>query len=543
MVLSGLVSDSRLVDLKFGESSAVASSSNLPAVYVVILSWNGREFLPACLDSVRLQTYRNRTVVVVDNGSTDGSQGFIQQQYPEVILIENGCNLGFSEGNNVGLRFALEAGADYVVLLNQDTKVETKWLEELVKLAEGDRWIGGVASHMRLFTHKTLVNSTGIEMNCAGSAWDRGFGRVDGTGYRWPIEVLGVTGGAMFFNQTKRITMNSTRIISFTLCLGLACLLMMGNALAGTTEVSEEIKYACEVGGAGTQYVIPTGNSIVRTLSILPSASFFVKVSLDGNAEFDSEGGGGLPEDGDLTQTAGGTPVNIASLLGTPADGATSVEYLVRVTNDFEDFPVFTFDTRNWGIEDPDNVLGGGGTINVTVTTRASNTGAMIDTGTDSDAWLRGIYGVTVTEDSLKSTTATVDVATARTEFVKEKGDTPTMDKGATLGLSDMTAMALAADGTTYELAATDTIELVVTGDLTGITEIVWNDDGVADTMADGEMRLAQSDEDFDLANGVATLKLAGDNDGIDRLLRLSRSPGDPKAWKTQPTNLWDLMP
>ena len=167
----------------------------------------------------------------------------------------------------------------------------------------------------------------------------------------------------------------------------------------------------------------------------------------------------------------------------------------------------------------------------------------MIDTGTDSDAWVRGIYGVTVIEDSLKSTTATVDVATARTEFVKEKGDTPTMDKGATLGLSDMTAMALAADGTTYELVATDTIELVVTGDLTGITEIVWNDDGVADTMADGEMRLAQSDEDFDLANGVATLKLAGDNDGIDRLLRLSRSPGDPKAWKTQPTNLWDLMP
>ena len=174
------------------------SSRNLPAVYVVILSWNGREFLPACLDSVRLQTYRNRTVVVVDNGSTDGSQAFVQQQYPEVILIENGCNLGFSEGNNVGLRFALEAEADYVVLLNQDTEVETKWLEELVKLAEGDRWIGGVASHMRLYTHKTLVNSTGIVMNCAGQAWDRGFGRVDGTGHRWAKEVLGVTGGAMF---------------------------------------------------------------------------------------------------------------------------------------------------------------------------------------------------------------------------------------------------------------------------------------------------------------------------------------------------------
>ena len=83
--------------------------------------------------------------------------------------------------------------------------------------------------------------------------------------------------------------MNSTRIISFTLCLGLACLLMMGNALAGTTEATE-VKYAREVGGAGTQYAIPAGNSIVRTLSILPSASFFVKISLDGNAEFTSAG-------------------------------------------------------------------------------------------------------------------------------------------------------------------------------------------------------------------------------------------------------------
>ena len=109
---------------------------------------------------------------------------------------------------------------------------------------------------------------------------------------------------------------------------------------------------------------------------------------------------------------------------------------------------MFTFTPNGWGIEDPDNVLGGGGTINVTVTTRAANTGATIDTGTDSDAWLKGVAGVTVIKDSLKSTTATVDVATARTEFLEVNGaDTLTMDKGATLGLSDMTG-ALAADGT-----------------------------------------------------------------------------------------------
>ena len=306
--------------------------------------------------------------------------------------------------------------------------------------------------------------------------------------------------------------MNSTRIISFTLCLGLACLLMMGNVLAGKT-VAGEVKYAREVGGAGRQYVLPDDNSgdIVRTLAILPSASFFVKISLDGNAEFTGAGNGDLPASGDLTQTGGGS-ANTASVLGTPEDGDTSVEYLVRVTSAFDNFPMFTFDTGNWGIEDSDNVLGGGGTINVTVTTRAANTGATIDTGTDSDAWLKGVAGVTIIKDSLKSTTATVDVATARTEFVVDKGDTANMDTGATVGLSDMT-MALDADGDMdYALVATDMIELVVTGDLTGITEIVWND-GVE---AGGEVRLAHSDKDFDLDNGVATLKLAGDNLGID---------------------------
>ena len=214
--------------------------------------------------------------------------------------------------------------------------------------------------------------------------------------------------------------MNSTRIISFTLCLGLACLLMMGNALAGTTEATE-VEYAREVGEAGAQYVIPSANTIMRKLSVLPSASFFVKISLDGNAEFNNEGNGDLPADGDLDQTGGGGATT-ETVLGTPADGDTSVEYLVRVTNPFDNLPVFTFNTGGWGIEDPDNVLGGGGTINVTVTTRSASTGEMIDTGTDSDGWLKGIYGVTVIKDSLKSTTATVDVATARIEFVVVAG-------------------------------------------------------------------------------------------------------------------------
>jgi GT2 family glycosyltransferase len=168
-----------------------------PTVYIVVVSWNGRDLLPACLDSVGFQTYQEKKVLVVDNGSTDGTQSIIRQRYPGVVLIENSSNLGFCKANNIGADHALRAGADYIVLLNQDTEVDSRWLEELVRTAEGDRSIGAVASRIRLYSHKALINSVGVEMNYAGLAWDRGFGRVDDARCIWPDEVLGVTGCAM----------------------------------------------------------------------------------------------------------------------------------------------------------------------------------------------------------------------------------------------------------------------------------------------------------------------------------------------------------
>ncbi len=98
--------------------------------------------------------------------------------------------------------------------------------------------------------------------------------------------------------------MNSTRITSFVICLGLACLMLTGNALAGTTTATE-LKYATEVGVADTVYTIPAGNTIVRVMAVLrqsASGNFFLKVTLGSNAQFAT---GGLPVLGDLTQTAG----------------------------------------------------------------------------------------------------------------------------------------------------------------------------------------------------------------------------------------------
>jgi len=99
-----------------------------PKVFIIILNWNGREDTLACLDSVRKINYANFEVVVVDNGSIDDSVKVIRKTFPEVAVLETGENLGFAGGNNVGIRYALEQGAEYLFLLNNDTVVDPQIL-------------------------------------------------------------------------------------------------------------------------------------------------------------------------------------------------------------------------------------------------------------------------------------------------------------------------------------------------------------------------------------------------------------------------------
>ena len=113
-----------------------------PKVCVVVLSWNGRRWLESCLRSVLLTDYSDFQVVVVDNASEDGSADFLRERFPEVEVVVNPCNLGFAGGNNAGIARALDGGARYVVLLNQDTVVQAGWVRALIEVAEGDDRIG-----------------------------------------------------------------------------------------------------------------------------------------------------------------------------------------------------------------------------------------------------------------------------------------------------------------------------------------------------------------------------------------------------------------
>jgi len=115
---------------------------NFPKVFIIILNWNGLQDTLECLESVYKLDYTNFHVIVVDNGSTDNSVTVIRETYPEVIIIENIDNLGYTGGNNIAMSYAMHNGADYMWLLNNDTIVEKDTLGKLVDKAEKNIEVG-----------------------------------------------------------------------------------------------------------------------------------------------------------------------------------------------------------------------------------------------------------------------------------------------------------------------------------------------------------------------------------------------------------------
>ena len=118
---------------------------NQPKVYISILNWNGLKDTLECLVSVFKLDYPNFEVIVVDNGSTDDSVEVIEKTYPQVTLIRNKENLGFTGGNNIAMHYAMDHLADYIWLLNNDTTVEPDTLTKLVTEAEQSSDIGLVS--------------------------------------------------------------------------------------------------------------------------------------------------------------------------------------------------------------------------------------------------------------------------------------------------------------------------------------------------------------------------------------------------------------
>lgn len=151
-----------------------------PKIWCIILNWNGCKLLGETLDSVQKMTYPDFEIIVVDNGSEDGSREMVATDYPGVILLENETNLGFGEGNNVGLKYALEHGADWIFLLNNDIAVAPELLSELMKVAHGGPKIGALGPTIYYFDDNDTLWFAGGQVNFwTGQIAHRGIRKKD----------------------------------------------------------------------------------------------------------------------------------------------------------------------------------------------------------------------------------------------------------------------------------------------------------------------------------------------------------------------------
>ena len=180
-------------------------TANFPAVRIVVLNYNGAGRIENCLHHLQATDYPSLRITVVDNASTDGSPAEVERLFPDVELVENAANVGFSRGNNRALR---SSGEPYLGLLNPDTQVDPNWLRPLVAHLNNDPLVGGVGPkilHMhdrlplqitspkysppdpdtrhlglRLYSAQTSAGSADVTAGAYGTELDR-----DGHPFRW----------------------------------------------------------------------------------------------------------------------------------------------------------------------------------------------------------------------------------------------------------------------------------------------------------------------------------------------------------------------
>ncbi|MBI3379363.1 glycosyltransferase family 2 protein [Candidatus Gottesmanbacteria bacterium] len=166
---------------------------------IVILNWNNKKEILQCLESIKRSGHME-SVVIVDNGSEDRSLKKIRNQNPEVRIIENKKNLGFAEGNNIGIRYLLGKGTQYILILNPDTEIEKDTIPNLLKVMEEDKSIG--ITGPKIFSSNNKIWSAGgvLEQN-RYSGGLIGLGESNKSKYDEMKEVDFISGTAMMVKR------------------------------------------------------------------------------------------------------------------------------------------------------------------------------------------------------------------------------------------------------------------------------------------------------------------------------------------------------
>ena len=175
--------------------------SSSPTVISVILNTNRREDTLACLASLNRSTYNNHRTIVLDNNSTDGSPEAIRAKFTDVQLILLERNLGYTGNNNVGIRAAMEQGADWVFVLNEDTVVAEDCIEQLVSEAEEDPNVGIVGPLVYHHDEPTVIQSAGGKLDKRWFAVHIGQNEEDQGQYSQPQEMDYISGCAILVKR------------------------------------------------------------------------------------------------------------------------------------------------------------------------------------------------------------------------------------------------------------------------------------------------------------------------------------------------------
>ena len=172
-----------------------------PRIVAVVLNTNRRDDTLACLDSLARLDYANHAVVVLDNASTDGSAAAIRAAHPEVRILPLAENRGYAGNNNVGIAAAIEMGADWVLVLNEDTILDPACYTELIRAAGDDPAVGILGPMVYHHDEPTVIQSAGGLMDGRWQAWHSGQNEDDTGQFAAPRTVDWISGCAILVRR------------------------------------------------------------------------------------------------------------------------------------------------------------------------------------------------------------------------------------------------------------------------------------------------------------------------------------------------------
>lgn len=170
----------------------------MPRASIIIPHYNGQHHLETCLTALRHQTCADFEVLLVDNGSTDGTQAYVQAEFPEVLLLELGQNYGFTGACNAGFAAAT---APILILLNNDTAADPRWLANLLDAFARHPEVGSIASRMMLFDKRDHFHTAGDFVRWDGTPGNRGVWQKDEGQYNTEEYVFSACGGAAAYRR------------------------------------------------------------------------------------------------------------------------------------------------------------------------------------------------------------------------------------------------------------------------------------------------------------------------------------------------------